>query len=122
MVTLTKFPLEPVSPTGAILVLSRLGGRGGGMIPTLWICEWRNDQMNRSIATMIVAGALLGGGGALAAEKTVTLAVENMTCELCPGIVKKSLTKVDGVGGVTVSLEKKTATVTYDDKKTTLAA
>jgi mercuric ion binding protein len=36
--------------------------------------------------------------------------------------VKQSLTKVAGVGNVAVSYEKKTAIVTYDDAKTTLAA
>ena len=78
--------------------------------------------MNRSVAAMIVAGTLSIGGGALAGERTVTLAVDNMYCEACPGIVKKSLTKVDGVSQVAVSYEKKTATVTYDDGKATLAA
>ena len=78
--------------------------------------------MNRAVAAMILTGTLLISGGAIAGERTVTLAVDNMYCELCPGIVKKSLTKVDGVSQVAVSFEKKTATVTYDDKKTTPAA
>jgi periplasmic mercuric ion binding protein len=83
--------------------------------------EWRNEPMNRTVAAMIFTGTLLVSGGAIAGERTVTLAVDNMYCELCPGIVKKSLTKVDGVSQVAVSYEKKT-TVTYDDKKATLAA
>ena len=33
----------------------------------------------------------------------------------------QKLTKVPGVGNVTVSLEMKTATVTYDDQKATIA-
>jgi mercuric ion binding protein len=78
--------------------------------------------MSRVLSAMILTGALLVSGGAIAGERTVTLAVDNMYCELCPGIVKKSLTKVDGVSQVAVSFEKKTATVTYDDKKATLAA
>lgn len=78
--------------------------------------------MNRAIAAMIVTGTLLISGGAIAAERTVTLAVDNMYCELCPRMVKKSLTKIEGVSQVAVSFEKKTATVTYDDKKTTPAA
>ena len=53
-----------------------------------------------------------------AAEKTVTLAVENMTCSACPHIVKGSLSAVSGVSRVAVSFEDKTATVTYDDAKT----
>lgn len=46
--------------------------------------------------------------------KTVTLAVQNMTCELCPITVKKSLEKLPGVSAVKVDFDKKTATVTYD--------
>lgn len=52
-----------------------------------------------------------------AAPKTVTLDVTNMTCELCPITVKKSLEKVSGVSAVKVDFDKKTATVTYDPDK-----
>lgn len=52
-----------------------------------------------------------------ATPKTVTLDVKNMTCELCPITVKKSLEKVPGVGVVKVDFNKKTATVTYDADK-----
>lgn len=52
-----------------------------------------------------------------ATPKTVTLAVQNMTCELCPITVKKSLEKVPGVTTVKVDFDKKTATVTYDADK-----
>jgi periplasmic mercuric ion binding protein len=52
-----------------------------------------------------------------AAEKTVTPAVENMTCSACPHIVKGSLAAVPGVSQVLISFEDKTATVTYDDAK-----
>lgn len=46
--------------------------------------------------------------------KTVTLAVQNMTCELCPITVKKSLEKVPGVSAVKVDFDRKIAIVTYD--------
>ena len=49
-----------------------------------------------------------------AATKTVTLAVENMTCGACPITVRKSLEKVPGVAKVKVDLDTKTATVTFD--------
>ena len=65
---------------------------------------------------------LLFGGGALAAEQMVTLAVENMTCFSCPYIVKQSLTRVDGVRAVDVSLEEKKAVVQYDDARTNVEA
>ena len=57
---------------------------------------------------------------AFAAEKTVTLAVENMTCAACPHIVKGSLAAVPGVDNVVISFAEKTATVTYDDAKTAI--
>ncbi|MGH8353510.1 MAG: mercury resistance system periplasmic binding protein MerP [Pseudomonas sp.] len=49
-----------------------------------------------------------------AAPKTVTLEVQNMTCELCPITVKKALEKVSGVSAVRVDFDRKTATLTYD--------
>ena len=57
---------------------------------------------------------------AMAAEKTITLAVSNMYCAACPYTVKKSLSAVDGVKSVKVSFEKKTAIVTYDDSKASI--
>ena len=77
--------------------------------------------MNRTLAAVGLVVALLVGGAALAAERTVTLAVDNMYCDACPYIVQQSLVRVDGVSRAAVSYEKKTATVTYDDQKTTLA-
>ena len=55
---------------------------------------------------------------ALAAERNVTLAIENMYCAACPHIVSKSLNRVAGVTDVAVSNEHRTATVKYDDAKT----
>lgn len=52
-----------------------------------------------------------------AAPKSVTLDVQNMTCELCPLTVKKSLEKLAGVSAVQVDFDKKTATVIYDSDK-----
>jgi len=63
---------------------------------------------------------LLVAPAALAAEKSVTLAVENMTCVACPHIIKGSLAVVPGVINVVISLADKTATVTYDDAKVTV--
>lgn len=53
-----------------------------------------------------------------AATKTVTLDVQNMTCELCPITVRRSLERVSGVNVVKINFERKTATVTYDPDKT----
>ena len=78
--------------------------------------------MNRTISALVLAAALSAAGPAMTAEKTVTLAVDNMYCSACPYTVKQSLAKVAGVGEVAVSYEKKTAIVSYDDQRTTVAA
>jgi mercuric ion binding protein len=58
-------------------------------------------------------------GVALAATRTVTLDVKNMTCAVCPLTVKKALEHVAGVQQVSVSYADKTATVQFDDAATT---
>ena len=52
-----------------------------------------------------------------AATQTVVLDVQNMTCELCPITVKKSLEQVQGVVSAKVDLDKRTATVQFDPDK-----
>jgi copper chaperone CopZ len=77
---------------------------------------------------LLVAGALfvLGSLGlglgtrALAAQpaakgdlKTVVIPVEGMACIACAASVKRALKAIDGVSGVEVNLERRTAQVTY---------
>jgi mercuric ion binding protein len=62
--------------------------------------------------------AILASSNALAADRTVTLAVENMYCAACPYTVKASLQAVPGVKQAVVSYREKTAIVTYDDART----
>ena len=76
------------------------------------------------IRPTIAAAALLialSPMAARAAEKTVVLDVENATCELCPPIVKKTLSRVDGVKAVQVGKIDASSilatTVTFDDAK-----
>lgn len=57
-----------------------------------------------------------------AAERTATLAVDNMTCAACPITVKKAMSKVDGVTKVEVSYEKREAVVRFDDARTDVQA
>jgi len=78
--------------------------------------------MKCSLSALAIAIVLSAAGPAMAAERAVTLAVDNMYCSACPHIVKQSLAKVAGVKTAAVSYEKKTATITYDDQKTTVAA
>ena len=69
------------------------------------------------------ASALLAlSTSAFAAEKTVTLSVENMTCAACPITVHKALSHVTGVAQATVDLETHTATVTFDPAQTSAEA
>ena len=80
--------------------------------------------MKHGFAALVfgLGAAVLSAGAASAGETTVTLAVKNMDCASCPYIVQRSLSGVPGVAHVAVSFERKTATVTYDDQRTTLAA
>ena len=70
-----------------------------------------------------VGSLLLAGlNPAMAAEKTVTLDVDNMTCMSCPYQVKKALKKVDGVADATASMSTQQAVVTFEDSLTNVAA
>lgn len=76
------------------------------------------------IRPTIAAAALviaLSPLAARAAEKTVVLDVDNATCELCAPIIKKTLSRVDGVKAVQVAEANANAgavaTVTFDDAK-----
>lgn len=75
------------------------------------------------ISAYLVA-ALMGGANvaAIAATKTVTLAVPSMNCAACPITVKKALTKVPGVSQASVNYEKREAVVTFDDARTNTGA
>jgi periplasmic mercuric ion binding protein len=57
---------------------------------------------------------------AAAAERTVALAVENMTCALCPVTVRTAIERVPGVKDVQVDFETKTAVVVFDDADATV--
>lgn len=49
-----------------------------------------------------------------AGERTVTFAVEKMTCAACPITVRQAMQQVEGVKSVTVDFEAGTATVVFD--------
>jgi mercuric ion binding protein len=79
------------------------------------------SRMNKPAAFAIGLG-LLASSSAFAAERTVTLAVQNMYCAACPHTVRASLRAVPGVKDVAVSAQEKTAVVTYDDAQTDVKA
>lgn len=57
-----------------------------------------------------------------AGQRTVTLAVDNMSCASCPYIVEQSLERVDGVLDAAVSFEERTVVVRYDSTRTDVDA
>ena len=59
---------------------------------------------------------------AFADTNTATLDVPTMDCSVCPITVKKALSGVSGVSKVEVNFDKKEATVTFDDAKTSVNA
>jgi len=52
-------------------------------------------------------------------NKTLSFAIENMTCALCPITVRKAMEQVSGVEEVKVDFEAKTATVIFDPAQAT---
>jgi mercuric ion binding protein len=78
--------------------------------------------MIKCFTAAIFGLSLLVSSAALAGEKTVTLAVQNMYCSACPITVKSSLEAVPGVAKAVVSYADKTAVVTFDDAKTGVPA
>lgn len=50
------------------------------------------------------------------ASQTSLIKVEGMHCPLCTTAVKKAIKKVNGIEKVSIRLNTKTATVTYDEK------
>jgi mercuric ion binding protein len=73
------------------------------------------------VALVVVASPLAGR----AAERTVALDVDNATCALCAPIVKKTLSRVEGVRAVEVVEagvnSGAVATVTFDDARADVA-
>jgi len=68
-----------------------------------------------------LAMLVLTSGTSLAAdhELTITFDVQKMTCATCPIAVRKAMERVDGVKQVEVSLDNKSAIVTFDTNATT---
>jgi mercuric ion binding protein len=77
--------------------------------------------MSRILSATVWCITLFASVAATAAERTVTLAVDGMTCTSCPYIVRTALQEVPGVARAEVSYAGKTAVVTFDDARTTVA-
>ncbi|PWB60163.1 MAG: mercuric transport protein periplasmic component [Bradyrhizobiaceae bacterium] len=74
--------------------------------------------MTKSLDVFALIASVTTASTAFAGERTITFAVDNMTCASCPYIVKSSMEGVVGVAKVAVSFRAKTASVTFDDAKT----
>ena len=72
--------------------------------------------MTKLVISLVLA-LLIFADAAYASERRVTLSVNNMFCEACPYIVKKTLESVPGVAKATVSFKDRTAVVVFDDSK-----
>lgn len=69
---------------------------------------------------LLLSLLLFPAATALAAERKVTLRVENMTCALCPVTVRAAIERVPGVADVQVDLDSGTAVVVFDDAHATI--
>ncbi len=70
-----------------------------------------------SLPPELAAGAASLQAGRKIQLKTVVIPVEGMVCVACSATVKRALKSIDGVSNVEVSLEKRTAQVTYAPDK-----
>ena len=64
--------------------------------------------MKKSLSVLALIASVITASTAFATERTVTFAVDNMTCASCPYIVNTSMAAVPGVANVTVSFKAKT--------------
>ncbi len=71
-----------------------------------------------TVGSIAGAQAAANSSTATVSTQTVTLAVQNMDCPLCPFTVRKALEGVPGVAKVSVDFTAKTATVSFDPSKT----
>lgn len=78
--------------------------------------------MNKLFTALIFAALASSSLAARAAEQTVKLSVPGMTCVSCPYIVKAAIAAVDGVEAVEATMDDRSATVTFEDTRTSLEA
>ena len=67
--------------------------------------------ISMAVVTLLLAGV------ALAADTTTTFKVTGMYCSACETKIQHALQKTDGVTNATVSMDKGSAVVTYDNAK-----
>lgn len=77
--------------------------------------------MKSFLLAIVIIGGFATTTSVFAADQTVSLRIEKMTCALCPITVRKAMERTDGVQEVKVNFDTKIAVVTFDDSKTTAA-
>ncbi len=75
--------------------------------------------MTRNLIILLMFGLLSHVPSVFATETTATFTVEKMTCATCPLTVRKAMERVEGVLDAKVDYDSKTATVKFDDERTT---
>ena len=76
--------------------------------------------MKKVICGLAFAALSLSSTTLFAGQKMIKLSVPNMSCVSCPIIVSRAVSEVSGVIQVTATMEDRTATVTFDDVKTSI--
>ncbi len=71
------------------------------------------------IASIIGLGLI--GGAAVAKEATAEMKVPGMDCAACTVVIKRALTQTKGVKSVDLNVDKRTATIVYEDTLVTPA-
>ena len=81
--------------------------------------RFRKGYDVKLIAMMVGLG--LASGIAVAKEATAEMKVPAMDCPACTVVIKKALTQTKGVKNVDLNVDKRTATVVYEDTQVTQA-
>jgi len=67
----------------------------------------------------IVAGLAMAGGLASAKEVTAAMKVPGMDCDACTVVIRHALAQTKGVKSVDLNVEKRMATIVYEDTQVT---
>ncbi len=99
------------------------------------ILETKSDKMKQLLFVILIAAFIAGCAGKSAGtdnasqattiavgNKTITLAVEGMTCTGCENTIQEAVTKIQGVTAVKASHLDSTAVVSFDPSKTSVSA
>jgi copper chaperone CopZ len=67
----------------------------------------------------VIAGLLLAAGLASAKEVTASFKLPGMDCDACNVVIRRALTQTKGVKTVDFNMEKRTASIVYEDTQVT---